>query len=195
MRNLRQAPLLLLAALMTVGCGKNRASENELRSEISRIPMIYTVEAVAQVNIEETDAETSLLSFFGNRNIIVPVKANLKAGIDLSKLDDISIEGDKVYITLPDPVIEIESTKILHDQIIADVTGFRDEFKSGEEAKLAKIGREKIEANLSKYGLIEPAQEQAEQILTGIVGKLGYTACFKARPTYSEKDLVTFIKQ
>ena len=125
MRNLKLTPILLLAALLVASCGKSRVSESELKSEISRIPMIYTVEAVAQVNIEETDAETSLLSFFGNRNIIVPIKANLKAGIDLSKLDDISIEGDKVYITLPDPVIEIESTKILHDQMITDVTGFR----------------------------------------------------------------------
>ena len=132
MRNLKLTPILLLAALLVASCGKSRVSESELKSEISRIPMIYTVEAVAQVNIEETDAETSLLSFFGNRNIIVPIKANLKAGIDLSKLDDISIEGDKVYITLPDPVIEIESTKILHDQMITDVTGFRDDFKSSD---------------------------------------------------------------
>jgi len=195
MRNLKLTPILLLAALLVASCGKSRVSESELKSEISRIPMIYTVEAVAQVNIEETDAETSLLSFFGNRNIIVPIKANLKAGIDLSKLDDISIEGDKVYITLPDPVIEIESTKILHDQMITDVTGFRDDFKSSEEAKLAKVGREKIEANLSKFGLIEPAQDQAEQILTGIISKLGYTASFKARPTYSEMELVKFIKR
>ncbi len=186
--------ICLLLLVSVVSCGKRQGSESELRSEISRLPMIYTIEATAEVIVEDTD-DASVLSFLGNRNIIIPVRANIKVGINLPQVDDVTIEGDKVYFTLPDPIIEIESTKILYHQIINDVTGLRDKFTSGEEAEISRVGRNKIKANLSKFDLIAPAQERAELFLMGVANKLGYTACFKARPSYTEKDLVKFVKE
>ena len=187
--------LWLMLPIMAASCGKEQVSESELRSTICRLPMIYTVEAIAEVTVENSDDESSMLTFFGNRNIVIPVKANVKAGINLPQLSDIRIEGDQVYITLPEPVIEIESSKIQHDQIISDVSGFRNTFKKGEEAKITKIGTDKIKANLNKLGLIEPAQEQAELILAEIVNKLGYTVSFNPRPYYNENELIKFIKE
>ncbi|MCR4602238.1 MAG: DUF4230 domain-containing protein [Prevotella sp.] len=185
----------LLLLVSVISCGKKQGSESELRSKISRLPMIYTIEATAEVIVENTDDNASVLSFLGNRNIIIPVRANIKAGINLPQVDDVTIEGDKVYFTLPDPIIEIGSTKILYDQIVDDVTGLRDKFTSREEAEISRVGRNKIKATLSKFDLIAPAQERAEIFLMGVANKLGYTACFKARPSYNEKDLVKFVKE
>ena len=177
--------LIVILAIFAIGItscdsGIKPASKEELKGAISKLSAIYTVEAIAEVTIESTDDNSSFnfKSFFGNRTIIIPIRANLKAGFDLSKITDLKIEGNSVSVTLPEVLIEIESTKILHDKIISDVSGFRSDFSGQEEAEISQLGRKKIEDNLSKFGLKEPAQEQAKVILTGIIKKLGYTNVF-----------------
>ena len=114
-------PLLLLV-MLAVGCTSNRASEQQLRSEISRIPMLYTMEAEVEVLVEGhgENGTAEWKAMFGTRDIILPVRANVKAGIDLSKITQLEIDGDKVYVTLPDPVIEVESTVIPWGEVSRD---------------------------------------------------------------------------
>ena len=108
---------LVLFVCLLFGCSgtgngkKAIPEEEELLSEISRLPMLYTVEAEVEVLVEGhgKNGTAEWKSVFGSRDIIVPVKANLKAGIDLSKMEDVEVRGDKVYVSLPDPVIEPKS--------------------------------------------------------------------------------------
>jgi len=185
--------LVMIFSLSSCSCKKEK--EQELRESFNSIPMLYTVEAVTQVYVESMDSEESLMRYFGSRNIIVPVSANVKAGIDLSKMEDIKIEGNTVYVTLPDPEIEIESSRIVYSGIVSNVTGLRQGFSDEEITAISQAGREKIEKNLDNLGLIEPAQKQAEAAITAIVEKAGMNVVFKKRPVYREKELIQLVKE
>ena len=101
----------MVACLLMASCSGRQVSEEELLRSINTTPMLYTVQCVAQTAVIERSSPA--MSLLGQRTAIIPVEANIKAGIDLSQLKNIRISGKTVYITLPDPVIEIESTRIL----------------------------------------------------------------------------------
>lgn len=186
--------LLLLLTTVILACG-SRVNEDQLRSEVTAIPMLYTVEAEVQVMVEGhgLNGANEWKALFGKRDIIIPVKANIKVGIDLSKIQDIDIQGDKVYITLPDPVIQLESTQVLWDEVVSDVSGMRDHFSAKEKEFLTKQGKQKIMAQLPDMDLVLPAQEHAEQVLGNLVAALGYKPVFRARPVYEEFDFVRLV--
>ncbi len=188
-------PLFFLV-LLVLGCSNDRASEAELKNKINTIPMLYTVQAQVEVIVEGhgEDGTGEWKSMFGQRDIIVPVKANVKVGIDLSQLHDIEISGSKVYIQLPDPVIQLESTQIAWDEVIDHVSGFRDNFSNKEKEFLTKKGKLKIMGEIPQLDMVRPAQEHAEQIIGNLLSSLGYTPIFKVRPEYQEFDFVRLIK-
>ena len=183
--------LTIIPLCALLGC--SGVDEEALLKEINSVPMLYTAEAVAEVYVEQTDESSSLKSFFGSRDIIVPVRANLKAGVDLSKITEIKVEGGVAKLKLPDPIVEIESTKILNNEIVSMVSGLRSSFTSREEGELAKLGRDKIKSKLGELGLVESAQEQAEQIISKIIRKLGYEPEI-SKKQYSPLELPQLIK-
>ena len=180
-------PAWLILLLLTA-CSPSR-SEQEVIDALDATPVLYTLETTAEVCVESRDTQGSLRSLFGNRNIIVPVEAHIKVGYDLSGIRDIRVAGGRAYITLPDPFIEIEGTRILSDEIVSDVTGLREPFKAGEETELAARGLEKIRASLSRFNLIEPAETEARQTIRDMLRPMGLIPVFGSARTYSEDDL------
>jgi len=178
-----------LILLLITACSPPSRSEQEVIDAFNATPVLYTLETTAEVCIESRDAQGSLRSLFGNRNIIVPLEAHIKVGYDLSRIEGIRVAGGKAYITLPDPFIEIEGTRILSDEIVSDVTGLRDPFKAGEETELAARGLAKIRASLSRFNLIEPAEAEARQTIRDMLRPLGLTPVFGNARSYSEDDL------
>jgi hypothetical protein len=172
-------------------CGFSSISEEDLLQSINSTPMVYTVECMAQTCVvERSDLFSSLL---GQRTAIIPVQANIKAGIDLSKVTNVKIAEGKAFITLPSPTIEIESTKVLNDQIVTSVGSFRSNFSAEELTEIASKGREAIEQKLYEYDLIEPAQDQAEVIIGSIVRKMGLEPVFERHPVYENQELIRFV--
>lgn len=179
--------IYLIGFLLLVSCGGRQVSEEELLHSINTTPMLYTVQCVAQTTVIERSAP--IKDWLGQRTAIIPVEANIKAGIDLSKLSKIRISGKKVYITLPDPVIEIESTRILNDEIVTSVAPLRFNFTHDELAQIARKGTDAIRSDLEKYNLVVPAQEQAEMVIASIVSRMGMEAVFENRPQYENQEL------
>ncbi len=194
--------ILSLMIMLLSGCGGAGhggavlPDEEKLLSEINRLPMLYTVEADVEVLVEGhgQNGTAEWKSVFGSRDIIVPVKAHLKAGIDLSKMVDVEVEGDKVYVSLPDPVIEIESTEIPWERVVTSVSGLRDKFSNREKEFLTRKGRVRILEDMGSLDLIQPAQEHAEQIVSNLIRGMGFTPVFKARPIYDEREIIRFVK-
>lgn len=186
--------ILPVILLVLVAC-QSHVSEKQLRNEVSAIPMLYTVEAEVQVLVEGhgKDGANDWKAFFGKRDIIIPVKAHVKVGIDLSKITEMDVQGDRVYVTLPDPTIDLESTEILWDEVVSDVTGIRDQFSGKEKEFLTTKGKMKIMGELPQMDLVQPAQEHAEQVLGNLITALGYKPVFRARPVYEESDFVRLI--
>ncbi len=193
---------LSLLTMLLSGCGgagqekDGLPNEEELLSEISRLPMLYTVEAEVVVLVEGhgKNGTAEWKTMFGSRDIIVPVRAYLKAGIDLSKMTDVEVKGDKVYVSLPDPVIEIESTEIPWEKVVTSVSGLRDKFSNREKEFLTRKGRVKILEDMGNLDLIQPAQEHAEQIVSNLIRGMGYKPVLRARPIYDEREIIRFVK-
>ena len=108
---------LAILVVFLSSCGGKQVSEEELLRSINTTPMLYTVQCVAQTTVIERSSPA--LDLFGQRTAIIPVEANIKAGVDLSQLKNLRISGKTVYITLPDPVIEIEE---ICDNSVAEET-------------------------------------------------------------------------
>lgn len=179
--------IYIVLCMLMASCVGRQVSEEELLRSINTTPMLYTVQCVAQTTVIERSSPA--MSILGQRTAIIPVEANIKAGIDLSQLKNIRISGKTVYITLPDPVIEIESTRILNDEIVTSVAPLRFDFSNDELAQIARKGTEAIRSDLGKYNLVVPAQEQAEVIISSIVGRLGMEAVFENRQQYENREL------
>lgn len=179
--------IYLVCGLLLTACGSRQISEEELLRSINNTPMLYTVQCVAQTTVIERSSPA--MDLFGQRTAIIPVEANIKAGIDLSQLKDIRISGKTVYITLPDPVIEIESTRILNDEIVTSVAPLRSDFSNDELSQIARKGTDAIRSELGKYNLVEPAQAQAEVIISAIVSRMGLEAVFENRQKYENREL------
>lgn len=178
--------IYIIVCLLPVSCNR-QISEEELLRSINTTPMLYTVQCVAQTTVIERSSPA--MDLFGQRTAIIPVEANIKAGIDLSQLKNIRISGKKVYITLPDPVIEIESTRILNDEIVTSVAPLRFDFTNDELAQIARKGTDAIRNDLGKYNLVEPAQQQAELIIANIVSRMGLEVVFENRQQYENREL------
>lgn len=190
---MKKIALLVLACTLVLSCGKGK-DEQAVREAIDATPMLYTAEATAKVFVESSDSPESIRRYFGERVIIIPVEANVKAGINLHEIEDIKISGKTLYITLPEPIIEIESTRIDHSGITSSVTGIRDSFSEAEITSLSKAGREKIEEKLPELGLIEPAIIQAEQTIRGIASQLGLEVVFDVKTSYTPLELKNLVR-
>ena len=178
--------IYIIVCLLPVSCSR-QISEEELLRSINTTPMLYTVQCVAQTTVIERSSPA--MDLFGQRTAIIPVEATIKAGIDLSQLKNIRISGKKVYITLPDPVIEIESTRILNDEIVTSVAPLRFDFTNDELAQIARKGTDAIRNDLGKYNIVEPAQQQAELIIANIVSRMGLEVVFENRQQYENREL------
>ena len=91
-------------------------------------------------------------------------------------------------------MIEIESTRILNDQIVTSVAPLRFDFTNEELAQIASKGTDAIRNDLGKYDLVVPAQEQAEVVIASIVSRLGMEAVFENRPKYENQDLFKLVR-
>jgi len=110
------------------------------------------------------------------RKIAIPVSATLKAYVDFENFSDDNVkkENGKLEITLPDPVVEITSTRINHEDIKRSVSLFRSNFSDEEFTNYTKQGREAIIASIPELGILEMAKDNAAQTLIPLLKKMGY---------------------
>lgn len=111
-----------------------------------------------------------------SRKIAIPVDAKLKAYVDFSDFSERNIrtDGDKVEIILPDPKVELTSSRIGHSEVKSHVSIFRSNFTDKEMAEYERQGRETIIKSIPKMGIIDMARAGATHALVPILTRLGY---------------------
>lgn len=111
-----------------------------------------------------------------SRKIAIPMEAKLKAYIDFGSFSEqnIAISGDKVEITLPDPRVELTSSRIDHDRIKKHVAFMRSNFTDAEMASYEQQGRRQIIQSIPQMGIIEMARQSAAHALVPILAQMGY---------------------
>lgn len=178
-----------------MGCSSGNRQEEaaepmqDIISALNDIPKLYLVEAKVDKVLLMNDQEWYTI---GNRKCMIPVTAQVKAGIDLSNLKDVRMEGEDIYLTLPAPFIEIESSEIRHDEVQTSVGLLRSNFTQDEFSQFANRGRHSIEQALPGMGLVEQCQEQARTMLSLMIRKLGKNPVIEV-PKYNTEEVEKMI--
>ncbi len=116
---------------------------------------------------------------FGDRKILISVKAKVKAGVDLTKVnkDDIVISEDNTKISLKLPAPEIVSFDMNPNDIkteMKDVNGFRFEFTQQEKVKILQLGEENIKREMLQSSILNDAKKNTRIFLIDFYKDMGY---------------------
>ena len=128
------------------------------------------------------------------RKIAIPMEAKLKAYIDFGTFSEKNIikSGDKVEIVLPDPKVELTSSRIDHGGIRKHVALTRPDFTDAEMTSYEQQGRRQIIESIPQTGIFEMARESAAHALVPILARMGYNEediTITFRKDFTEGDL------
>ncbi len=128
------------------------------------------------------------------RKIAIPMDATLKAYIDFSGFseENVSLNGGRVEIVLPDPKVELTESRIDHEGIMRRVALVRSNFTDAELSDYERQGRATILSDVPRLGIIDVAMENAAHALVPMLRQMGYgeegiTITF--RKTFTQSDL------
>lgn len=113
---------------------------------------------------------------FGKRSVAIPIEATVKAYIDFSAFSESNVRrsDDRIEIILPDPQLEITSTRINHEEVKEYIPLLRGHFSDEELSLLEHIGRDAIARDLPGLNFIETARRNAANALIPLIADMGY---------------------
>lgn len=147
-------------------------------SSIQNLSELGTVEYTVSKVVKATDNK-NILALFGSRKIIFTIKATIKAGFDLNKMQDDDIDCipslHSVSITLPEP--QILSVHIRPEDIhiaYEEAHGLRHHFSPEERNALLAQGEADIRKQAAKLGIYDEAKQSGKDFLEQICKQCGY---------------------
>jgi len=187
--------LIVFAALAVAGCSRKQTPQQQPES-VDTIPMLvmqvqkcsrlYTAEYKMHKIITHDDEIRMKGKFLnqdynvalpmGSRKIAIPIDATVKAYIDLSSFSEKNVRrvGDKIDVTLPDPRIEMTSSRINHGEIRKYVALTRQNFSDKEMADYEQQGRQAIINDIPQTGIMEMAKESAARVMVPFFVGMGF---------------------
>ena len=191
------ACLLLLTLLFAAtfnGCRKGDAPAKDSQTDtipmlvmqIKKCSQLYTTEYRVHKIVTYNDVKEFSGEFFSkkfsitfpytDRKVAIPMDVTLKGYIDFANFSEENVqrEGDKITIILPDPRIELTSSKIDQKGITEYVSLVRSHFTDSELSALEQQGREAVIKRIPEMGILETARLSAAHQLVPIITQLGY---------------------
>ena len=185
---------LLASALVAIACTGGKAESEAapidtvpvMVMQIRKCSKLYTAEYKVRKIVTHDDEVELKGSLFrrkfniavpmSSRKIAIPVDAKLKAYVDFGGFSEknVDIDGDKVEIILPDPKVELTSSRIDHDGIKKHVSLIRSNFTDAEMASYEKQGRGQIIKSIPRMGIIDMARAGAAHALVPMLVRMGF---------------------
>lgn len=153
-----------------------------------RIHKIVTHDDKLQLNGSFFKKDFSINLPAGKRKVAIPMDATLKTYIDFTGFSEKNVrrQGKKIEITLPDPKVDLTSTKIDHKDVKQYVALTRSNFTDEELANYEQQGRQAIINDIARMDIMEQARQSAANTLIPLIEQMGY----------EDKDItVTFRKE
>lgn len=112
----------------------------------------------------------------GERKIAIPIDITLKAYIDFGGFSERNVRrsGGKIEIILPDPKVELTSSRVKHKDIKKQVPLLRNDFSDAEMASYERQGRASVVEAIPRTGIIDMAQNNAARILIPMLEQMGF---------------------
>ena len=187
--------LIVFAALAVAGCSRKQTPRQQpeyvdtipmLVMQVQKCSRLYTAEYKMHKIITHDDEIRMKGKFLnqdynvalpmGSRKIAIPIDATVKAYIDLSSFSEKNVRrvGDKIDVTLPDPRIEMTSSRINHGEIRKYVALTRQNFSDKEMAGYEQQGRQAIINDIPQTGIMEMAKESAARVMVPFFVGIGF---------------------
>ena len=111
---------------------------------------------------------------FTEKSFIFTVKSKVKAGVDLSSIDegDITISGKSLLIKLPNP--KITSKEILSYKVYDEKNGLFNEVTTEDTLKALELFEKDMEEQALSSGIIEKSKENTEHIIRNLFLSYGF---------------------
>lgn len=165
---------LFLILFLLANCGKKADPKPNIFT-LREMSDLATVEYTVTKLIKASDNKTWFK--IGERKILMSCEAHIKAGIDMSAINEHSftINEKNILVTLPPPKIisfsiPPEGIKTQYEQ-----TGvFRDKFKAADRDALAVQAEKQIRNSIESLGILQQAKVNTSLFVTNFLKKLGY---------------------
>jgi hypothetical protein len=174
------------AILLLVACNARPTQQSEILA-LRHLGDIATTEYVVSKIIKASDDQTWYK--IGDRKILISCEATIKAGIDLTQLQqkDVQIEGKHVTIHLPTPkIISLsmppEKIKVEH----VEIGILRKDFDNAERDALLAQGEQQIRNSIPALGILETTQKNSSLFISNFLQRLGYeqvTILYEPKPS------------
>ncbi len=152
----------------------------EVRS-LARLETIeYTVEKVITAEIGQGE----LAFLFGDKLLFV-AHGSVIAGIDLEKLkaEDIWLEGETLYVKLPPAEIFVATLDNEKSYVYDRETGLFTHGATDLETQARQVAEAEIYKAAIEDGILEQAQQNAENYMARLLRSLGYNTVIFVAPT------------
>lgn len=158
------------------GCAKkDKAEEKPGILTLREMSDLATVEYTVTKVIKASDNKTWFK--LGDRKILMSCEAHIKAGIDMSAINENSfkITDKNIEVTLPQPkIISIslpaEGIKTEYEEVGI----FRDKFKTQDRDALAAQAEQQIRNSVDSLGILNQAKVNTSMFVTNFLKRLGY---------------------
>lgn len=177
--------LMLIVILVTISVTffvTNKFHEQELYSvsgvleQVKDISELNTVEMYFNEIIDFKNAKlfNNFQIPFTEKSFIFTVKSKVKAGVDLSSIDegDIAISGKSLLIKLPNP--KITSKEILSYKVYDEKNGLFNEVTTEDTLKALELFEKDMEEQALGSGIIEKSKENTEHIIRNLFLSYGF---------------------
>lgn len=160
---------------------KQDISHKQMEEQVGKITSLTelgTVEYVVTKIVKANDNATWYK--FGDRKILFSCKAILKAGIDLSKLEDsdiqVNTEEKTITITLPNAELLSVNLKPENIKLIYEKTSItRSSFSNKERDAVLAQGEADILKSVPDMGIFDDAENNAKLFLEAFFKQAGFT--------------------
>lgn len=144
--------------------------------QVKALQELNTVEMYFSEIIDYKDALTirEMKIPFTEKSFIFTVKARVKAGTDLSGLQegDVILEEKKLTLRLPKP--EVTSKEILSYQAYSEKDGLFNEITNEDTLKALELFTEDLEKQALENGVLDKARENGETAIEDLFTALGF---------------------
>jgi hypothetical protein len=165
---------LPFVALFSTGCRQNTRQKQQilaLKTMSDLATTEYTVTKIVKANDNQT------WYTIGDRKILLSCQATIKAGIDLSLLneDAITINGKKITIRLPEPKLISLNMPPGKIKVAYEAVGpLRSEFSSAERDALLVQAENQLRNSIEELGVYKTTKEHTLAFFIGYLRRLGF---------------------
>ena len=160
---------------------KQDISYKQMEEQVGKITSLTELGTVEYVVTKIVKAHDNATWYkFGDRKILFSCKAILKAGIDLSKLEDsdikANIEKKSISITLPEAELLSVNLKPENIKLIYEKTSItRSSFSNKERDAVLAQGEADILKSVPDMGIFDDAESNAKLFLEAFFKQAGFT--------------------